>query len=201
MEELITSSGLIVVEIAVVLILVFLVVGVIFLRKHRKKEREAKNFVLKVNAGAEKRKERHLSFARNSMSDYLMGDDEIAERMEPVLEEHVQDVFEKENSLYREFIKVLMRQDGHSIDHFHECVDKLIQVCHLKWPKPSQNEEKGQAKDEAQQAQEEFVETLKNENKELREQINKLLTDNEKIMSEYEIIYEKHEALTKQRLA
>lgn len=197
MDEFIASSGLIIIEIAIVLTLVMVTVGVIVLRKRRAKESEAKKFVKKINAGVHKRKEKHLNFARVSMIDFIDGDDEIAVIVEELLEEHVSDVLEKENSLYGEFVKILTSAKGHSIETLEKRVEELINVCHIKVPKLNTDKSDSAQDDSVENVHEELIQTLKSDNEELRDQVEKLAADNEKVMSEYEIIYQKYEALTK----
>ncbi|MBL4851131.1 MAG: hypothetical protein JKY90_02450 [Gammaproteobacteria bacterium] len=191
MQELMASSGLIIVEIALVLIVVFIIIGVIFLRKSKGKMTEARNFVKKINANVSKRKESHLVFATESFGDRL-GASEISA--------HVDSLLEKENSLYGKFVKVVMHHEGHALEQVNEYVDDLIRACHIKLP--IQNEDTQADSVDAESSQHaELIQSLTNQNENLRSQMDKLIAENEKTMSEYEIIYEKHEALTKQSVA
>lgn len=188
MEELIASSGVVIVEIAVVLIIVCVAIVFIMLRKNKGKTAEAKDFVKNINANVAKRKEKHLEFAKESFGEHM---DELE------IAAHVDSVLEKENSLYGKFVKVVMQHEGHAIEHVNQYVDDLIKACHIKLP----DADESTAEPESGKLHEELIQSLRDENEDLRYKIDKLTADNEKIMSEYEIIYEKHEALTRKHSA
>ncbi|MBL1433210.1 MAG: hypothetical protein COC09_09310 [Gammaproteobacteria bacterium] len=188
MEEFIASSGLVIVEIAIVLIIVLVVAGVILRRKSKGNTAEAKNFVKNINANVSQRKEKHLEFAKQSFGEHL---DELE------IAAHVELLLEKENSLYGKFVKVVMHHEGHALEHVSQYVDDLIKACHIKLPeKDSKVSEQVDIK-----LHEELIQTLREENDDLRYKVEKLTADNGRIMGEYEIIYEKHEALEKQGVA
>lgn len=189
MEELIASSGMIIVEVALVLIVICVAVVVILLRKNKGKTTEAKDFVKKINANVSKRKEQHLEFAKESFGEH-MDESEITA--------HVDSLLEKENSLYGKFVKVVMQHEGHAIEHVNQYVDDLIKACHIKLPQKDENADESAA---GGKLHEELIQSLRDENEDLRYKLEKLTADNEKVMSEYEIIYEKHEALTRQHSA
>ncbi|MBL1292306.1 MAG: hypothetical protein COB61_000365 [Thiotrichales bacterium] len=188
MEELMASSGMIIVEVALVLIVICVATVVILLRKSKGKTTEAKDFVKQINANVSSRKEKHLEFAKESFGEHLDASEITA---------HVDSLLEKENSLYGKFVKVVMQHEGHAIEHVNQYVDDLIKACHIKLPK------KGESVAEPADGKlhEERIQTLRDENEDLRDKIDKLTADNEKIMSEYEVIYEKNEILTKQNSA
>lgn len=188
MEELIASSGLVIVEIAMVLIIVCAAIVFIMLRKNKGKTAEAKDFVKNINASVTKRKEQHIEFAKESFGEHL-DESEIAA--------YVDSVLEKENSLYGKFVKVMMQHEGHAIEHVNQYVDDLIKACHIKLSDTAEST----VEPENGRLHEELIQSLRDENEDLRYKIDKLTADNEKIMSEYEIIYEKHEALTRQHSA
>lgn len=190
MEELIATSGLVIVEIALALTVIMIIAGVILLRKSKGKTTQAKDFVKKINANVSKRKEEHLEFAKESFGEHLD---------ESEITAHVDSVLEKENSLYGKFVKVVMQHEGHAIEHVNQYVDDLIKACHIKLPERHSKTETDQS--ESSQLYEELIQSLREENEDLRYKIDKLTAENEKIMAEYEIIYEKHEALTKQQSA
>ncbi|PCH59609.1 MAG: hypothetical protein COC05_06515 [Gammaproteobacteria bacterium] len=204
MQEFITSSRLFVVEAALVLAIIFVMVGVIGYRKRSGKKNEAKSFVKKINSSIDKRRDQCRDFARNSVSDYVGEDEEIPAYLESSLEEHVHGILEKENSLYNDFIRLLMGEEGHTFEKFQQRVEELIQVCHFKLPQLTHDSDKSApASDQASEASlhAELIESLRGDNEVLRDQVVKLSAENEKIMGEYEIIYEKYDALTKQRPA
>jgi len=204
MQEFITSSRLFIVEIAFVLVIVFLIVGIAGYRKRSGKKNEAKSFVKRINSSIDKRRDQCRDFARNSVSHYVDRDDEISAYVESSLEGHVHGILEKENSLYNDFIRLLMEEEGHTFEKFQQRVEELIQVCHFKLPQlPDDNDKSELTADQASELSlhAELIESLRGDNEALRDQVIKLGTENEKIMGEYEIIYEKHDALTKQRPA
>jgi len=191
MQELMASSGLIVVEVALVLIIVFIVVGYILLRKSKVEMIEARNFVKQINANVSQRKENYLMFAKERFGDHFD---------ESVICSHVYSLLEKENLLYGKFVKVAMHHEGHALDQVNQYVDDLIRACYIQFPE--QNEDaRANSIDVESQLHAKLIQSFKNEKEDLRSKIDKLTADNEKIVSEYEIIYEKYEALTKKKMA
>lgn len=185
------SSGLVIVEVALILIVVFIIVGSISLRKSKGKMTEARNFVKKINANVSKRKENHLVIVKESFGEHL-GESEISA--------HVDSLLEKENSLYGKFVKVVMYHEGHALGQVSQYVDDLIRACHIKFPEQDEDAQ-ADSVDTESQLHVKLIQSFKNEKEDLQDKIDKLTADNEKIVSEYEIIYEKYEALTKQRVA
>ncbi len=197
MQEFMASSGLIIVEVAVVLIIIVSVLGYLMRRKQKGAESDAKKFVKNINANVAQRKETHIEFATETLGEHLD---------ESEISAHVDSLLEKENSLYSKFIKVIMHHEGHAIDQIHRYVDDLVRACHIKLPESSEanDDESSQVErgiDNDSDVYSELVHSLREENEDLRHQIEKLKAENEHITAEYEIIYEKHEALTKQRSA
>lgn len=185
MTEMIASSAIVIVEIALVLVVVFAVIGVIVLRKRRNRAEELRHFVSRLNGSAALRKEKRFGVAKEKLGNDI--DDEV-------IEDHVDNILQKENSLYNKFVKVFMRQEGQRLEQIHHYVEELIHACHFKLPNFPHL---AHSHSEDLAARDEIIESLQEENQELRNEVEKLRADNRKIMAEYEVIYEKHEQLTK----
>ncbi len=189
MKEFMASSGVLVVEIAVVLIVIVSAFGIYLLRRKKGTETEAKSFVKKINANVAQRKESRTQFAKDTFGEHLD---------ESEISAHVDSLLEKENSLYSKFIKVVMKHEGHAIDQINQYVDDLVKACHIDLLSSTSATSEASDKTEVHA---ELIQSLRNDNEDMRYEIEKLKAENEKITAEYEIIYEKYEALTKQQRA